>query len=221
MNLFKSSICGLGQYMRKAARPLGSMESSNPRRWRGKGLHHHGGEVHCMFVLLWMDSWCHKLKVCTKWYKNNLKMRLMMSQSVPPRLTPHLEMVSQEPAASWRFFNASDRFTTAMVSTWHFLGSPFCLMSRRTAAMCTRYSLLFPREYMGILRWDAFGSLILKIWGSSLGMTMSTTGMYGMGGRWDSCPFLHSASFNPSGDLREVLILAYCQSPVPSRSFSK
>jgi hypothetical protein len=32
---------------------------------------------------------------------------------------------------------------------------------------------------------------------------------------------LHSASFNPSGDLREVLILAYCQSPVPSRSFLK
>jgi hypothetical protein len=35
------------------------------------------------------------------------------------------------------------------------------------------------------------------------------------------CPFLHSASYNPSGDLREVLILAYCQSPVPSRSFLK
>jgi hypothetical protein len=50
---------------------------------------------------------------------------------------------------------------------------------------------------------------------------MSITGTYGMGGRWDSCPFLHSASFNLSRDLREVLILACCQSPVPSRSFLK
>ncbi len=74
---------------------------------------------------------------------------------------------------------------------------------------------------MGMLRWDASGSLILKTWGSSLGMTMSTTGTYGMGSRWDSCPFLHSASFNLSGDLREVVILAWCQSPVSSRSFSK
>ncbi len=55
MNLFKSFYSGLGQYMRKVARPLGGIESSNPRRWRGKGLHHHGGEVHCVFVLLWMD----------------------------------------------------------------------------------------------------------------------------------------------------------------------
>ncbi len=34
-------------------------------------------------------------------------------------------------------------------------------------------------------------------------------------------PFLHSAIFNLSGDLREVLISACCQSPVPSRSFLK
>ncbi len=89
MNLFKSFDSILGQYMRKAARPLGSMESSNPHRWRGKRLHHHGGDVCCVFVLLWMDSWRDKLNVCKKWYKNNLKMRLMMLQSVPPRLAPH------------------------------------------------------------------------------------------------------------------------------------
>ncbi len=118
-------------------------------------------------------------------------------------------------------FNASDHFTTALASTQHFLGSFFCLMTWRTATMCMRYSLLFPQEYMGMLRWDASGSLILKIWGSSLGVRMSTTGTYGMGGLWDSCPFSHSASFNLSGDLREVLILAYCQSLVPSRSFLK
>ncbi len=76
MNLFTSFDSNLGQYMRKAARPLDGMESSNPRRWRGKQLHHHGGGVCWLFVLLWMDSWCHKLIVCKKWYKNNLKMRL-------------------------------------------------------------------------------------------------------------------------------------------------
>jgi hypothetical protein len=31
--------------MCKAARPSSGMESSNPRHWRGKRLHHHGGEV--------------------------------------------------------------------------------------------------------------------------------------------------------------------------------
>jgi hypothetical protein len=50
MNLFKSFDSGLGQYMSKAAHPSGSMESSNPRRWRGKRLHHHGGDVRCVFV---------------------------------------------------------------------------------------------------------------------------------------------------------------------------
>jgi hypothetical protein len=74
MNLFKSFDSGLGQYMCKAARPSVGMELSNPRRWRGKRLHHHGGDVCCVFVLLWMDS---ELNVCKKWYKNNLKMRLM------------------------------------------------------------------------------------------------------------------------------------------------
>ncbi len=55
MNLFKSFDSSLGQYMRKAARPLGGIESSNPCRWRGKRLHYHGGDVRCVFVLLWMD----------------------------------------------------------------------------------------------------------------------------------------------------------------------
>jgi hypothetical protein len=87
--------------------------------------------------------------------------------------------------------------------------------------MCVRYSLLFPREYMGILRWDLSGSLTFKDWGSSLGVTMSTSGTYMMGGWLLSCPFLHSEFFNLSGDLRVVLILAYCRSLVPSRSFLK
>jgi hypothetical protein len=56
MNLFKYFDSILGQYMRKAARPSGGVESSNPRRWRGKRLHHHGDDVCYVFVLLWMDS---------------------------------------------------------------------------------------------------------------------------------------------------------------------
>jgi hypothetical protein len=73
MNLFKSFDSGLGQNMCKAARPSGGMESSNPRRWRGKRLHHHGGDVCCVFVLLWMDS---ELNICGKRHENSLKMRL-------------------------------------------------------------------------------------------------------------------------------------------------
>jgi hypothetical protein len=47
---------GLGTNMRKAARHLDGVDSLNPRRWRGKRLHHHGGGVCWLFVLLWMDS---------------------------------------------------------------------------------------------------------------------------------------------------------------------
>ncbi len=36
-----------------------------------------------------MVSWCHELIVCRKVPGNNLTMRLMMSQSVPPRLAPN------------------------------------------------------------------------------------------------------------------------------------
>jgi hypothetical protein len=55
MNLFKSFDSSLRQYMRKVARPSGSGESSNPCHWRGERLHHYGGDVCCVFVLLWMD----------------------------------------------------------------------------------------------------------------------------------------------------------------------
>ncbi len=36
---------------RKATRPSGSVDSSNPHCWRGDRLHHHGGDVCCVFVL--------------------------------------------------------------------------------------------------------------------------------------------------------------------------
>jgi hypothetical protein len=56
MNLCKSFDSGLGKHMRKAACPLGGMDSLNPRRWRGELLHHHGGGVCWLFVLLWIGS---------------------------------------------------------------------------------------------------------------------------------------------------------------------
>jgi hypothetical protein len=83
MNLFKSLDSGLGQYMCKAAHPSGSMESSNPHCWRGKRLYHHGGDVHCVFVLLWMDS---ELNVYKKRYKNNLNSLSAMDSRDHPLL---------------------------------------------------------------------------------------------------------------------------------------
>ncbi len=75
--------------MRKAACHSDGVDSLNPRRWRGGQLHHHGDGVCWLFTLLWMDSWCHELVVCKKWYKNNLKMRLTSLLFDPPRRAPH------------------------------------------------------------------------------------------------------------------------------------
>ncbi len=71
MNQTKSFDSGLGTNMRKAAHPLGGVVLLKSRHWRGKQHHHHGGSVCWLFVLLWIDSWRHKLIVCKKWYKNN------------------------------------------------------------------------------------------------------------------------------------------------------
>ncbi len=54
-NQTKPFDSGLGKNMRKAAHPSGGMVSFNPCRWRGKRLHHHGGGVCWLFVLLWID----------------------------------------------------------------------------------------------------------------------------------------------------------------------
>jgi hypothetical protein len=55
-NQTKSFNSGLGTNMRKAACPSGGVVSLNPRRCRGKRLHHHGGGICWLFVLLWIDS---------------------------------------------------------------------------------------------------------------------------------------------------------------------
>ncbi len=66
LNLTKPFNSGLKKWMRKAARHSGGVVSLNPRRWRGERLHHHGGGVCWLFVLLWMDLWCHETIVCKK-----------------------------------------------------------------------------------------------------------------------------------------------------------
>jgi len=45
LNLLNCFDGGIGTSMRKAAHPLGGTDSSNPRRWRGERLHHHGDGV--------------------------------------------------------------------------------------------------------------------------------------------------------------------------------
>ena len=78
--------------MRKAAHPLGGVDSLNPHRLRGKQLHHHGYGVCWLFVLLWIDSWHHELIVCKKWYKNNLKMMCTVLLSDPTLRAPYLNL---------------------------------------------------------------------------------------------------------------------------------
>jgi hypothetical protein len=51
LNLLNHFNGGIGTSMRKAAHPLGGVGSSNPRRWRGERLHHHGDGVCLLFVL--------------------------------------------------------------------------------------------------------------------------------------------------------------------------
>ncbi len=94
MNLTKPFTSGLGKWMRKAARPSGSVNSLNPHRWRSEWLHHHVGGVCWLFVLFWMDSWRHELIVCKIWYKNTLKMRLTVLLFDPPTRAPYQHQAS-------------------------------------------------------------------------------------------------------------------------------
>jgi hypothetical protein len=65
------------------------------------------------------------------------------------------------------------------------------------------------------------GSLILRLSSTSLVVIRSVRRTYRMGSRLLSYPLLYSKSFSPSGLLKMVLILVYCQSVVPSTSLLK
>jgi hypothetical protein len=64
---------GFGQYAHNPAHHLGSMDSSNPHHWRGTWLHHHGGDVLCVFFLCVAVS----LVVCRKGPEHNLKVLIL------------------------------------------------------------------------------------------------------------------------------------------------
>jgi hypothetical protein len=51
LNLLIHFDGGVRKIMRKAARSSSGIDSSNPRRWRGERLHHHGDGVCLLFVL--------------------------------------------------------------------------------------------------------------------------------------------------------------------------
>jgi hypothetical protein len=68
--LTKPFNSGLKQYMCKAARPSGGVDSLNPRRWRSKWLNHHGGDACC--VVLWLCVTV-KLIACKKYQNITLR----------------------------------------------------------------------------------------------------------------------------------------------------
>ncbi len=121
--------------MRKAARPLGSVDSLNPRRWRGERLHHRGGGVCWLFVLLWMDSWHHKLIVCKIWYKNNLKMRLTALLFDPPTRAPYPSALSKAIPHCKYFMYTTLFFSPMTLTLLHLHSYPsttiFCLFLLR------------------------------------------------------------------------------------------
>ncbi len=54
MNLFKSFDSVNGKKSGKAAHPSSGMDSSNPPRWRGRRLHHHGdGDCYVFLFFEW------------------------------------------------------------------------------------------------------------------------------------------------------------------------
>ena len=70
--------------MRKAAHPSGGMDSSNPRRWRGERLHHHGdGVCHVVCAFCAVSD----LRLVSRTRQTYI---LEVLQSGPPRLAPYL-----------------------------------------------------------------------------------------------------------------------------------
>jgi hypothetical protein len=132
-----------------------------------------------------------------------------------------LELAPLGPVGFWRFSRVPASLSTFLASFPHCILHPFWLMRRRTTTTCARYSLVFPWEKMDIVKLVQLESWILRLSGDSLVVTRSVRGMYRMGGRLLSCPFLHFESFSLSRLLRMVLILVCCQSVIPSTSLLK
>jgi hypothetical protein len=79
--------------MHKAARPPGGLDSLNPHRSRCTWLHHHGGDVCCVFVLCVAVS--SGLQICKNLPEHNLKVHILLYYKVnrhyffdPPRSAP-------------------------------------------------------------------------------------------------------------------------------------
>ncbi len=141
MNSTKPFNSGLGKWMRKAARPSGGVDSLNPRRWRGERLHHHGGGVCWLFVLLWMDSWCHELIVCKIWYKNNLNMRLTALLFDPPMRAPY-RLHQKSSAKSWNW-----KRTRYWV---HYQGPMNILLLESKCNVCQKHGCTRTTYYLGV-----------------------------------------------------------------------
>ncbi len=87
--------------------------------------------------------------------------------------------------------------------------------------MCIKYSLVFPRGVNGHIEVGIVGKLDLQDLRFFLGHDDIRLSYIQDGRLVTQLPILHSEFFNPLGDLRVELILAYCQSPVLSTSFLK
>ena len=69
--------------MRKTAHPSGGMDSSNPRRWRGERLHHHGDGVCLLFVLVCAVSSGRRHSSYVDKYESNLKVTVIDETKCP------------------------------------------------------------------------------------------------------------------------------------------
>ena len=73
MNPLKTFDRGLGKNMPKATNPLGGVDSSNPRHWRGWRLHHHSVGVCCVYVLCVAVSSGRHLSCVDKYHTKTLR----------------------------------------------------------------------------------------------------------------------------------------------------
>ncbi len=126
--------------MRKAAHPSGGVVSSNPRCWRGERLHHHGGGVCWLFVLLWIDLWHHKLIVCKIWYKNNLMMRFTALLFDPRMRAPYQIL----------FFHLYLNRGISKATQWNCMNKRFVLILKENSSLSLPHWLHTPDKGNGL-----------------------------------------------------------------------